>query len=228
MNKLSVKVNKFFIPVLMAKLCLAYPLLAAEYTTNDWAAAKAQWQAARVAWTNEMAKAVAAGLIAPRKAKTGAQAPRTYQPGAAALQAERTPVLSKSQTSYFNNRRICVKRDTTTIPGYVITTWHRNGKLDTLAPAVITNQLKQIIGKEQHNPIQEIAEQMRQRAEEWQTLATNATARIERVTAALDERREEYVEKRDAAVLLTTKAIYQAFIDAIDRIKERLEKAEDD
>lgn len=222
MNKLSVKVNKLFIAVLMAKLCLAYPLLAAEYTTNDWAAAQAQWRAARVAWTNEMAKAVAAGLITPRKAKTGN--PKRRQPGAAALQAERTPVLSKSQASYFNNRRICVKRDTTTIPGYVITTWHRNGKLDTLAPAVVTNQLKQIVGKEQHNPIQEIAEQMRQRAEEWQTLATNATARIERVTAALDERREEYVEKRDAAVLPTTKALYQAFIDAIDRIKERLDE----
>ena len=74
----------------------------------------------------------------------------------------------------------------------------------------------------------ELAERMRQRAEEWQTLATNATARIERVTAALDERREEYVEKRDAAVLPTTRAIYQAFIDAIDRIKKQLEKVEGD
>ena len=57
-----------------------------------------------------------------------------------------------------------------------------------------------------------------------QTLATNATARIERVTAALDEKRDEYVQKLDAAVLRTTKAIYQAFIDAIDRIKERLDE----
>ena len=47
-------------------------------------------------------------------------------------------------------------------------------------------------------------------------------ARVERVTAALDEKRAEYVEKRDAAKLPTTKALYQAFIDAIDRIKERL------
>jgi len=51
-----------------------------------------------------------------------------------------------------------------------------------------------------------------------------ATARVERVTAALDERRAEYVQKRDAAALPTTKAIYQAFIDAIDRIKEKLDK----
>lgn len=211
--------KKLTFAVLMAKLCLAYPL-AAEYTTNDWAAAKAQWQAARIAWTNEMAKAAAAGLVTPRKAKTGN--PKRRQPGAAGP----SQVLSKSQASYFNNRRICVKRDVETLPGYVITTWHRNGKLDTLAPAVITNELKQIVGKEQHNPIQEFAERMRQRAQEWQTLATNATARIERVTAALDERREEYVEKRDAAVLPSTKAIYQAFIDSIDRIKQRLEKVE--
>ena len=48
---------------------------------------------------------------------------------------------------------------------------------------------------------------------------TNAALRVERATAALDERRAEYVQKRDAATLPTTKAIYQAFIDAIDRIK---------
>ena len=41
----------------------------------------------------------------------------------------------------------------------------------------------------------------------------------ERVTAALDEKRAEYVEKRDKAALPTTKALYQAFIDAIDRIR---------
>ena len=39
---------------------------------------------------------------------------------------------------------------------------------------------------------------------------------------ALDEKRAEYVEKRDKAALPSTKALYQAFIDAIDRIKERL------
>ena len=54
----------------------------------------------------------------------------------------------------------------------------------------------------------------------------SAEARVERVTVALDEKRAEYVEKRDRSALPTTKAIYQAFIDAIDRIKERL-KIED-
>ena len=214
--------KKLTIPVLMAALCSAYPLFAADYTTNDWAAAQARWRAARVAWTNEMAKAAAAGLIPPRKAKTGAKANRR-EIGVMSNQPAGSEVLSKSQQAYFKNRRIAVRRDTTTIPGSVITTWYRNGKPDTLAPAVVTNVLRNIVGEEQHNPIQEFAERMRQRADEWQTIATNATARIEHVTAALDERRAEYVEKRDAAVLPSTKAIYQAFIDAIDRIKERLE-----
>ena len=43
------------------------------------------------------------------------------------------------------------------------------------------------------------------------------------VMAALDEYRAEYVQKRDAAALPTTKALYQAFIDAIDRIKAKLD-----
>lgn len=153
---------------------------------------------------------------------------------AAAILPLSAAVFSKSQKAFFENRRICVSRDTTTMPGYVITTWHRNGKPDTIAPAVVTNRLQNIVGAEQKNPLQELAERMRQRAEEWQaaaetwrTSATNNAARVERVTAALDERRAEYVEKRDAAVLPTTKAIYQAFIDAIDRIKERLEREGD-
>ena len=131
-----------------------------------------------------------------------------------------TPVLTKSQAAYFKNRRICVGRDTTTLPGYVITTWHRNGKLDTQDPAVITNLLRNVVGTEQRNPVQEIAER-------WRVAATNAQARVERVTAALDERRAEYVTKRDAAALPSTKLIYQAFIDAIDRIKERLDREGD-
>ena len=147
----------------------------------------------------------------------------------AAATSAAAAVLTKQQADYFKNRRICVKRDTTTMPGYVITEWHRNGKPDTKGPAVVTNRLQKIVGAEQKNPIQELAERMRQRAEEWQaaaetwrTSATNNAARVERVTAALDDRRAEYIQKRDAAVLPSTKAIYQAFIDAIDRIKEKL------
>lgn len=64
-----------------------------------------------------------------------------------------------------------------------------------------------------------IAENWQASAEVWMEAATNNAARVERVTAALDEKRDEYVEKRDKSAL---PAIYQAFIDAIDRIKERL------
>ena len=56
---------------------------------------------------------------------------------------------------------------------------------------------------------------------------TNAVLRIERVSAALDDRRAEYVQKRDAATLPTTKALYQAFIDAIDRIREKFDERDD-
>ena len=66
------------------------------------------------------------------------------------------------------------------------------------------------------------AENWQASAEAWMDTATNNAARVERVTAALDEKRAEYVEKRDAAKLPSTKALYQAFIDAIDRIRERL------
>ena len=71
-----------------------------------------------------------------------------------------------------------------------------------------------------------LAEEWKASAEKWRIAATNNAARVENVTAALDEKRAEYVEKRDKSALLTTKAIYQAFIDAIDRIKERM-KIED-
>lgn len=131
-------------------------------------------------------------------------------------------VLTKSQADYFKNRRICVKRDTTTMPGYVITHWHRNGKPDTKGTAVVTNRLQNIVGSEQKNHIQDLAERMKQSAEAWRTSATNNAERLERVTAALDDIRAEYVERRDAAVLPFTKEIYQAIIDDIDWLKEKL------
>lgn len=142
---------------------------------------------------------------------------------ALAFAVHANPALTKEQSRFFENRRIAVSRDTTTIPGAVITTWYRNGKPDTKAPAVVTNWLHDVVGAEQHNPLQALAEQLRADVAEWHAAATNSAARVERVSAALDGRRAEYVQKRDAAALPTTKAIYQAFIDAIDRIKEKLE-----
>ena len=185
--------------------------------------ARAEWEAAKVASTNAQAQVRAA-----RKAYDAAlaEAGMTNEVGTAAARRRAklaaTPALTKEQTRFLENRRIAVKRDTTSIPGSVITTWYRNGKPDTLAPAVVTNRLQYVVGAEQNNPLQALAEQLREDVAEWRAAATNSAARVERVSAALDERRAEYVQKRDAAALPTTKALYQAFIDAIDRIKASL------
>lgn len=202
-----------------ALLILAIAATFAANAAQTEAEIRAQYReavrAARAAYTNALAEIGITNATPKRTARQTAGKGKT--------------ALTKSQAAFFENRRIAVKRDTETLPGYVITTWYRNGKPDTKAPAVVTNALHKIIGAEQLNPIQELAERMRQSAEQWQAAAetwqaaaTNNAARVERVTAALDDRRAEYVEKRDAAVLPSTKAIYQAFIDAIDRIKEKL------
>ena len=127
--------------------------------------------------------------------------------------------FTKAQSTFFRNRRICVSRDTSTIPGSVITTWYRNGKPDNKAPAVVTNVLHSISGAMQDNPLQgRIAELTAQYAEAIER-ATSAEARA----ARLDALRSWLVELRDKAILSTTKAIYQAIIDKID---EKLEGGE--
>ena len=118
-------------------------------------------------------------------------------------------IFTKSQRRFFENRRYCVSRDTATIPGSVITTWYRNGKLDTKAPAVVTNVLRAVQGAAQANPLQERIAELLERA-------TSAEARA----ARLDRLRSWLIEQRDKAVLPTTKAVYQAIIDRID---EKLE-----
>ena len=135
-----------------------------------------------------------------------------------AVSTAATPVLTKSQAAYFKNRRICVGRDTTTIPGSVITTWYRNGRPDTLAPAVVTNVLHSISGAMQDNPLQTRIEELRAQYQEAIERATSAEARA----ARLDALRAWLVEQRDKAVLPTTKAIYQAIIDRIDEKLEGL------
>ena len=125
--------------------------------TNDLERARAAYLEARSAY---MAARRAAGLTnaAPRRASTGTTA----------------TVFTKSQKQFFKNRRYCVSRDTTTIPGSVITTWYRDGKPDTKAPAVVTNVLQQVQGAVQNNPLQgRIAE-----------LTAQYNAAIERATSA--------------------------------------------
>lgn len=169
--------------------------------------ARANLTAARIAYTNALHEA---GITNTPRRTARARARKAAQTATA-----RNSVLTRRQQSFFENRRICTRRDAETLPGFVISYWERNGKPDTIGPAVVTNAVKQFVGIEQHNPLHELVEL-------WRVEATNAKARVERVSAALDEKRAEYERKRDAATLPTTKAIYQAFIDAIDRIKERL------
>lgn len=130
--------------------------------------------------------------------------------------------MTDTERQYLRNlaqRPRCESRKMVVIGGVtnVVETWRR-GEYEWQQ----TNAVRRVIGKVQTNTFELRLAEMREIAERWRDAATNATARIERVTAALDEKRDEYVQKRDAAALPSTKAIYQASIDAIDRIKEKL------
>lgn len=172
----------------------ALAALAATADTNELERLRAEFLTARKAY---MDARKAAGL-------TNA-APRVSVP------STRT-VFSKSQKRFFENRRICVSRDTTSVPGSVVTTWYRNGRPDTLAPAVVTNVLHSISGVVQNNPLQaRIAELDAQ----WRAAIERATS-AEARAARLDALKAWLIEQRDKAVLATTKAIYQAIIDRLE------------
>lgn len=146
--------------------------------------------------------------------------------------------LPKEWKDFVNNRRVCVKRDTTTLAGHVITYWERNGKPDWILPAVVTNEVKVISGKRQNNPLQTRLEQAQSQIAEvrasltekiqaaenaktalQQSLAT-ATARAD-AAEARHERLMNWLEgQRDAAKLATTKAIWQSVIDKITQERD--------
>jgi len=163
--------------------------------TDDLERLRAEYIAARTAY---MAARKAAGLTnaAPRRVAAGTT----------------STVFTKSQTRFFENRRVCVSRDTESVPGSVITTWYRNGKPDTKGPAVVTNVLHSIAGAVQSNPLQgRIAELTAQYSAAVER-ATSAEARAARLASL----KAWLVEQRDRAVLPTTKAIYQAIIDRLE------------
>ena len=104
--------------------------------------------------------------------------------------------------------------------------WYRNGKPDTQAPAVVTNALKMVVGAEQRNPLQSVAETWRSRyvasTNRFHELSLSYTAATSRVSvvegkaARLDAMKEWLEAQRDKAALATTKALYQAIIDRIE------------
>lgn len=171
-------------------ICLALAALAATADTNELERARLAYLETRRVYM-EARKAAGLTNTVRRAASTTAT------------------VFTKSQKRFFENRRICISRDTTTIPGSVITTWYRNGRPDTKAPAVVTNVLRAVQGAAQNNPLQGRIAELIERA-------TSAEARA----ARLDRLRDWLVDQRDKALLPTTKAIYQAIIDRID---EKLE-----
>ena len=190
----------------MRRMLLAILALAAcaakAADTNELERLRTEYIAARTAY---MAARKAAGLTnaAPRKVATGTTA----------------TTFTKSQKRFFENRRYCVSRDTTSVPGSVITTWYRNGRPDTLAPSVVTNVLHSIAGSVQSNPLQDRIAALNGRVTELLERATSAEARAARA----DRLKAWLEEQRDKQVTSAMKKIYQAIIDRID---ERLEGME--
>lgn len=173
--------------------------------------------AAKAADTNELER-LRAEYVAARKAYMDARRAAGLTNAAPRVRSTAT-TFTKKQQLFFRNRRVCVGRDTTTIPGSVITTWYRNGKPDTLAPSVVTNVLHSIAGAVQSNPLQDRIAALNGRVTELLERATSAEARA----ARLDRLRDWLVEQRDKSPLQTVKAIYQAIINKID---EKLEGGE--
>ena len=173
--------------------------------------------AAKAADTNELER-LRGEYVAARRAYMDARKAAGLTNAAPRVRSSAT-TFPKQQQLFFRNRRICVSRDTSTIPGSVITTWYRNGRPDTLAPSVVTNILHGIAGSVQSNPLQDRIAALNGRVTELLERATSAEARAER----LDRLRAWLVEQRDKSLLPTTKAIYQAIIDKLD---ERLEGTE--
>lgn len=104
------------------------------------------------------------------------------------------PALTKSQAAFFENRRIAVSRDTTTIPGAVITTWYRNGKPDTKAPAVVTNYLHTIVGAEQLNPLQADAKA----TQDIRKAAKRARKNLDKVLKTLEQAKKKAASDDEA------------------------------
>jgi len=144
--------------------------------------------------------------------------------------------LPKEYKDYTQARRYCVGRDTKTLPGYVITTWYRNGKPDTILPAVTTNALKTITGKEQNNPLQvqikklsedlkELDQQLQAEIIKYMTASNRAAvaeARVASAKAGLTEERATWQAKYDKASTLL-KPVYKLGLDLIDKILAKLD-----
>lgn len=166
--------------------------------------ARANLTAARIAYTNALHEA---GITNTPRRTARARAKK-----AATTRTAANSVLTRRQQSFFENRRICTRRDAETLPGYVISYWERNGKPDTIGPAVVTNAIQQIVGVAQSNPLQGRIAELTEQYQAAIQRATSAEARAARADAL----KTWLEEQRDKAALPTTKAIYQAILNKLE------------
>ena len=169
--------------------------------------------AVAVADTNDLER-LREEYVAARKAYMEARKAAGLTNAVRRVQSTAT-TFTKQQRTFFRNRRVCVGRDTTTIPGSVITTWYRNGKPDTLAPSVVTNVLHSIAGAVQSNPLQDRLSAL---TEQYQS-AIQRAASAEARAARADALKTWLEEQRDKSPLQTTKKIYQAIIDRLEGVE---------
>ena len=149
----------------------------------------------------------------------------------------KTPDLSKIKIlrSTLKSLPREVRTDYEAVPGSVVH-WFSDGSARTnvvrhIDLSVVTNTVEKAL--------EDLREQTRERLASLLAFSNQAAvaeaslasaeasladrdARIERVSVGFSEKRAEYVEKRDGAKLQTTKAIYQLFIDAIDKFIDDL------
>lgn len=133
---------------------------------------------------------------------------------AAAMQLQpmvQPQMLSKVKS--VTGRATCTSRGFQVIGGVtnVVETWRRGNY--TWA---VTNVAKNVFGRKQTNTWQERVAEWRRKSEEWEERFRLKAKMADAQVKLLQARREAYVKLRDAALLATTKAIYQKFIDEID------------
>lgn len=121
-------------------------------------------------------------------------------------------VVPKGWQGYVKARRVCVSRDTETLPGYVITKWQRDGKPDWILPAVETNAVKKIKGKVQNNPLQGDAEKTKKIRAAKKNAAKKDAKNLEKAIKDLVKARDKSSE--------AMRDMYQSVIDILTESDE--------
>lgn len=86
-----------------------------------------------------------------------------------------------------HGRRYCVGRDCTTLKGYVITKWHRDGKPDWILPSEVTNKLQNITGVRQMNPLEAEAKKTR----DFKKKSKRATKSLRKIIKTIEQARKK-------------------------------------